>query len=113
MAKARSEYVCSECGGTSVKWQGRCPHCGAWNTMQEFKISSGAASRYGVARQRLRGIVETSEVLDLSEVEAKELPRIITGLEEFDRVIGGGLVAGGVALIGGTRELASRHCFCR
>ena len=101
MAKARSEYVCSECGGTSVKWQGRCPHCGAWNTMQEFKISSGAASRYGVARQRLRGIVETSEVLDLSEVEAKELPRIITGLEEFDRVIGGGLVAGGVALIGG------------
>ena len=44
--KTRTEFVCNECGGTTAKWQGQCPHCKAWNTLQEFKVSQGAAARY-------------------------------------------------------------------
>lgn len=101
MARSKTEYVCSECGGTTVKWQGKCPHCGAWNTMQEFKIPTGAAERFGSDRHRVRSLVDSTEVVDLSQVEAQELPRVVVGLEEFDRVMGGGLVPGGVSLIGG------------
>ncbi|HIU85317.1 MAG TPA: DNA repair protein RadA [Candidatus Aphodousia gallistercoris] len=97
--KKKVEWVCSECGGTTAKWAGRCPHCGEWNTLQEFTVETGAAARY--ADSRHRGLVASSKVLDLSDVQAQEVPRIITGFEEFDRVMGGGLVAGGVSLIGG------------
>ncbi|MCF0254032.1 MAG: DNA repair protein RadA [Duodenibacillus sp.] len=101
MARDKTEYVCGDCGGTSVKWQGRCPHCGAWNTMKEFKVAAGgAAARFG-DRRRARALVEASAVTDLSEVEAREVPRVLTGMAEFDRVTGGGLVPGGVSLIGG------------
>lgn len=98
-AKGKTEYVCSDCGGTTIKWQGKCPHCGAWNTMKEFKIPSASQSRFGTERHR--GLVQTTEVVDLSDVNATEVPRIPVGLEEFDRVMGGGLVVGGVGLIGG------------
>lgn len=102
MAKARVEYVCSECGGTSIKWQGRCPHCGAWNTMKEFRVSNGgSASRYGSDRHGARSVIEATAVVDLSQVDTQEVPRTQTGIEEFDRVMGGGLVKGGVSLIGG------------
>ena len=102
MAKARVEYVCSECGGTSIKWQGRCPHCGAWNTMKEFRVSDGgSASRYGSDRHGVRSVIEATAVVDLAEVDTQEVPRTQTGIEEFDRVMGGGLVKGGVSLIGG------------
>lgn len=101
--KERVEFVCSECGGTTPKWQGQCPHCKAWNTLQEFKVQQGAASRFGGARSAgPRGFVDTTGALqDLAQVSTEEAPRIITGLSEFDRVMGGGLVRGGVALIGG------------
>lgn len=104
MAKARTktEFVCTDCGGTTVKWQGQCPHCRAWNTLQEFKQATGAATRYGASRTQVRSFVDTSgDLQDLADVEITEVPRTVTGLDEFDRVMGGGLVAGGVALIGG------------
>ena len=101
-AKTKVQYVCSDCGGSSIKWQGKCPHCGAWNTMKEFRIpAGGAAERFGSDRHLAQGLVQSCEVVDLSEVDASELPRIPTGFEEFDRVMGGGLVPGGVSLIGG------------
>lgn len=103
MAKRdKVEFVCSECGGTTVKWQGQCPHCRAWNTLQEFKVPTGAAGRYGTDKRSGRGFVDTTGALqDLADVTAEEAPRVITGLSEFDRVMGGGLVRGGVSLIGG------------
>ena len=101
MAKPRVEYVCEKCGGTSVKWQGRCPHCGEWNTMKEFKIAGGASARFGSDKHRAHSLIEATQVIDLADVEAEDLPRIIVGIEEFDRVMGGGLVPGGVSLIGG------------
>lgn len=97
--KKKVEWVCSECGGTTLKWAGRCPHCGEWNTLQEFSVETGAAARYSDSRHR--GLVAASKVLDLNDVQAQEVPRIVTGFSEFDRVMGGGLVPGGVSLLGG------------
>ncbi len=95
MAKAKTVYACTECGGQALKWQGQCPHCQAWNTLEE---SVAEASPSG---NRFALIAEGSKLQRLSEVEAREEERISTGIAEFDRVLGGGLVAGGVVLIGG------------
>jgi DNA repair protein RadA/Sms len=94
MAKAKTVYTCTECGGQSPKWQGQCPHCTAWNTMVETIAETAPTNRYA-------SLAQTSGVQKLSEVEAAEVPRQPTGIEEFDRVLGGGLVPGGVVLIGG------------
>jgi DNA repair protein RadA/Sms len=97
MAKARTNYTCTECGGISSKWSGQCPSCAAWNTMVETVIESGA-NRFSSQPQ---GLAQTAPVQSLAEIEAIDVPRFGTGIEEFDRVLGGGLVAGGVVLIGG------------
>ena len=94
MAKAKTAYACTECGGQTSKWQGQCPHCGVWNTLVET-IATTPASRF----QALAG--GASVVLALSSVKAGDNPRAPTGIEEFDRVLGGGLVPGGVILLGG------------
>jgi DNA repair protein RadA/Sms len=94
MAKTKTVYSCTECGGQSPKWQGQCPHCTAWNTMVETIAETAPTNRYA-------SLAQTSGVQKLSEVEAAEVPRQPTGIEEFDRVLGGGLVPGGVVLIGG------------
>ncbi|HTP48812.1 MAG TPA: DNA repair protein RadA [Casimicrobiaceae bacterium] len=94
MARAKTAYACTECGGQSSKWQGQCPHCAAWNTLVEA-IVAPPATRF----QAVSGAA--AEVRPLSSVEARADPRAATGLEEFDRVLGGGLVPGGVVLLGG------------
>ena len=94
MAKDKTQFSCSECGGSSPKWLGKCPHCGAWNTLQEVRADSGGSHRF----QSLTG---AQPVATLSEIVAAELPRTPTGQEELDRALGGGIVAGGVVLIGG------------
>ena len=96
MAKNKSIYSCTECGGQSPKWQGQCPHCGAWNTLVEAVAETSTSSTH-----RYASLANTSEVKLLSEVEAAEVPRFTTSIAEFDRVLGGGLVPGGVVLIGG------------
>ena len=93
MAKQKTIYSCSECGGQTLKWQGQCPHCGAWNTLVET-IAEKATARY-------QGLAVTSQVQTLDEVRGAEEPRRETGIAELDRVMGGGLVRGGVVLLGG------------
>ncbi len=93
MARAKSVYSCTECGGQNPKWAGQCPHCQAWNTLVEALVSAPSP--------RHRGLAGTSEVQFLSEVSAKPRARISTGIPEFDRVLGGGLVHGAVVLLGG------------
>ena len=93
MAKPKIVYSCSECGGQTLKWQGQCPHCAAWNTLVET-IAEKATARY-------QGLAAASQVQTLDEVRAAEEPRRETGIAELDRVLGGGLVRGGVALLGG------------
>ena len=97
MAKAKTNYSCTECGGTAIKWAGQCPSCGQWNTLVESVIET-AQNRYSQPPQSL---AQTAPVLQLSEIDALEVPRFSTGIDEFDRVLGGGLVSGGVVLIGG------------
>ena len=94
MAKAKTVYACTECGGQSSKWQGQCAHCGAWNTLVETVAAPAALRFHAVAGTG-------SEVRALSKVEARADRSAPTGLEEFDRVLGGGLVPGGVILLGG------------
>ena len=101
MAKAKSVYSCTECGATSPKWQGQCPGCGQWNTLVESIAEPAAAAnnRYAGNFAALAGTVAGPQ--ELSSINPREEPRLPTGIEEFDRVLGGGLVAGGVVLIGG------------
>jgi DNA repair protein RadA/Sms len=94
MAKAKTIYSCTECGGQTLKWQGQCPHCQAWNTLVESVAEVQAPKRFA-------GLAQPSQVIALSEVEAAEEARLATGIGEFDRVLGGGLVPGAVILIGG------------
>lgn len=97
MAKAKIQYTCTECGGISSKWAGKCPACGQWNTLVETVIES-SANRFSTNRQ---GIAQTAPVLSLADIDAIDVPRFESGINEFDRVLGGGLVSGGVVLIGG------------
>ncbi|KQP03626.1 DNA repair protein RadA [Pseudorhodoferax sp. Leaf265] len=96
MAKDKSIYTCSECGGTSPKWLGKCPHCEAWNTLVET-VAQPAAS----GRNRFAALAPAAELQVLADIEASEVARTPTGQEELDRVLGGGIVDGGVVLIGG------------
>ena len=98
MAKAKTNYTCSECGDVSNKWAGKCPACGAWNTLVETVVESGGGNRFSNTHQ---GLAQSAPVLSLADIEAIDVPRFGTGIEEFDRVLGGGLVPGGVVLIGG------------
>jgi DNA repair protein RadA/Sms len=93
VAKPKIVYSCTECGGQTLKWQGQCPHCNAWNTLVESIADKGGA--------RYQGLAESSRVQTLGDVSAIEEPRRETGVGELDRVLGGGLVRGGVTLLGG------------
>lgn len=94
MAKAKSIYSCSECGATSPKWQGQCPGCGQWNTLLESVAEKASGHRF-------ESLAPATRLQNLADIEAREVERIATGIGEFDRALGGGLVAGGVVLIGG------------
>ena len=98
MAKAKTVFTCTECGGQSPKWQGQCPHCNAWNTLVETAVeATGKAWR--CTASRASGVRPPS--WRSGDVEASDFPRLPTLIDEFDRVLGGGLVEGGVVLIGG------------
>ena len=100
MAKQKLAYVCNECGEDFSKWQGQCINCGNWNTLSEVRLGSGKRSTSsgggyaGAAGQQ-------AQILDLSAVELSETPRFSSGIGEFDRVLGGGMVPGSAILIGG------------
>jgi DNA repair protein RadA/Sms len=99
MAKEKNNYTCSDCGGISNKWTGQCSACKAWNTLVETVVEAPGLNR--LSNQQHRSLAQTAPVLSLSDIEAIDVPRFGTGIEEFDRVLGGGLVPGGVVLIGG------------
>ena len=94
---AKTVFTCRDCGGNSPKWLGKCPACGAWNTLEEAVAEPAAGS----TKNRYQSLVRSQPVATLSEIEAADVDRTPTGQEELDRVLGGGIVAGGVVLIGG------------
>ena len=99
MAKAKTNFTCSDCGAIASKWTGQCSACMQWNTMTETPVEAPGVNR--LSQQQHRSLAQTAPVLSLSDIEATDVPRFGTGIDEFDRVLGGGLVAGGVVLIGG------------
>ena len=97
MAKDRSVYTCAECGGSSPKWLGKCPHCSAWNTLEETLAEPNAAA----SKHRFQSLTRAQPVATLAEIATTDVARVPTGIDELDRALGGGIVAGGVVLIGG------------
>ena len=101
-SKTKTAFVCNECGSEYSKWQGQCSDCGAWNSIVEFRL--GAATRGGarspsVAKGGYSGALAEAKVLQ--DIDLDEVPRFTTGMREFDRVLGGGLVPGSAILVGG------------
>ena len=92
MAKSRTVYVCDSCGAESPKWEGRCPSCGQWNTLAEFKHD---------ARDSRHWTGASAPAVELSEVQADDVPRVSVGSQELNRVLGGGIVPGSVTLVAG------------
>src|SRR6202171_3334570 len=95
MPRSTLTFVCTDCGGESLRWAGQCPHCQAWNTMQEFQVRKAAA---GKARARSRWAVKP---IALSEIESEAAPRRALAWDELNRVLGGGVVPGSIVLVGG------------
>jgi DNA repair protein RadA/Sms len=100
MAKRKVAYVCSQCGADHNKWQGQCGECNEWNTLKEFTVTP---AKSGSAREGYAGGsgLGANKVVKLNEISLADLPRFSSGMNEFDRVLGGGLVPGSVNLVGG------------
>ncbi len=92
--RAKAVYACNECGGQSTKWQGQCAHCGGWNTLVEAIAERAGQHRYA-------STAKPAALTPLARIPARESARMATGVAEFDRALGGGLIAGQVVLIGG------------
>src|SRR5213592_5268628 len=107
MARSETHFACTDCGHNAPRWTGRCPACGEWNTLVEEKNSPaategsrGGAWRGGPGVGSMPG--EPRKPVPLSEVESLALERLGTGSDEFDRVLGGGIVPGSIVLVGGS-----------
>jgi DNA repair protein RadA/Sms len=94
VAKPKVVFVCSECGGEHLRWQGKCQHCGQWNTLKEVKTASSSAT-FGSSAER-------KKPQKLSKLAVSKSKRTNVGIEEFDRVLGGGMVEGSVLLLSGS-----------
>src|SRR2546423_1717288 len=94
MPRSTTTFVCTDCGGESVRWAGQCPHCQAWNTLQEFQVRKAAKD----SRPRT---LERAKPRPLTEGAAEDAPRLRLAWSELNRVLGGGIVAGSLVLIGG------------
>ena len=104
MAKQKTAFVCNDCGSDYAKWQGQCSDCGAWNTIVEIRLGPAKGSgRAGSGGSAKRGgfAGKLAEARVLQDIDFEDLPRFSSGAEEFDRVLGGGLVPGSSILIGG------------
>lgn len=104
MAKSSTQYVCTECGWTGAKWFGRCPECGQWGTVEEFhqaRPSKRSAGSSGSGRTQPSLLSAEAQAQPITQVGMETTNRLSTGFEEFDRVLGGGIVPGSVILIAG------------
>lgn len=99
MAKAKTEYVCTNCGYDSPKWYGKCPSCGSWNTMEEMVLREEKNARSGVNIPGCAG--KGSRPIPLKEISITSDTRFSTGISELDRVLGGGMVKGSLVLVSG------------
>src|SRR5437879_7095380 len=92
MAKPTITFVCTECGGESLRWAGQCPHCQAWNTLQEFQVRKAQRGREATKP------LQASRPVPLNEIDSEHAPRKRLGWDELNRVLGGGIVPGSLVL---------------
>lgn len=104
MSKARVQFLCSNCGSVHPKWMGKCPDCGTWDSLQPYREPAADPRREQLAGSGA-GIVpdlpRAPEAVPINQIDLEQTPRIVSGLGEFDRVLGGGLVPGSAVLVGG------------
>lgn len=100
--KTKTAFVCTECGADHARWAGQCSACGEWNTLKEMRLSDSKSSRSHTPKQNQGYAGARSSVQKLSEVDLAQAERLSTGISEFDRVLGGGMVKGSVVLLGGS-----------
>src|SRR5687767_1965052 len=108
MAKAKVQFLCNSCGSVHPKWMGKCPDCGTWDALEEYKAPTAdprAASRAPGAIARAAGqtgdLSQGGQALTLAEIDEADAPRQPSGIGEFDRILGGGVVPGSAVLVGG------------
>src|SRR5262252_1279359 len=95
MSKSSVAFVCRECGGESIRWSGQCPHCRAWNTLEEFRAPSGGS------REARGPAGAPPRPVPITEVDVDAAPRLVLAWDELNRTLGGGVVPGSVVLLGG------------
>ena len=111
MAKSRIQFLCRQCGSVHPKWMGKCPDCNAWDALEEYKAPTFDARAAAVAKgpehaslaatSQTGDLTRAGEALPLSAIDESDLPRLPCGINEFDRILGGGIVPGSAVLIGG------------
>ena len=102
MAKRKTAFVCTDCGSEYSNWQGQCKDCNGWNTLSEIKLAPATSKGARDARfQGYAGAANSQQLQTLSDINLEKLPRVASGVGEFDRVLGGGFVPGSAILIGG------------
>src|SRR5204863_1726372 len=103
MAKPKLQFLCNNCGSVHPKWMGKCPDCGTWDSLEEYKepaFDERAARSGKLAAEAERG-AGASEAMAIDQIEEADAPRFKSGIGEFDRILGGGVVPGSAILVGG------------
>jgi DNA repair protein RadA/Sms len=101
MAKTKSQFLCNNCGSVHSKWLGKCPDCGTWDSLQEYKTPTPDARADRAAIGQTADLASAAQALPLNEIDNADAPRTATGIGEFDRILGGGIVPGSAVLVGG------------
>src|SRR4051812_18263937 len=103
MAKARIHFLCNNCGSVHPKWMGKCPDCGTWDSLEEYKEPAfdERAERSGKLAGEGEGGIGAAEPMVIADIEEADAPRLKSGIGEFDRILGGGVVPGSAILVGG------------
>src|SRR3982750_1552922 len=103
MAKARTQFLCNQCGSVHPKWMGKCPDCGTWDGLEEYKPPTPDDRRPTTSfRNDATGdLTRGGEAVTVDQIDEAESPRLPTGIGEFDRILGGGVVPGSAVLVGG------------
>jgi DNA repair protein RadA/Sms len=99
MAKTKTQFVCNACGSIHPKWLGKCPDCGTWDSLEEYKAPT--ADKHRETPGGIADFVNGAEALRLNEIDTQSIARLPTGIAEFDRILGGGIVPGSATLVGG------------
>lgn len=101
MAKTRTQFLCNNCGSVHPKWMGKCPDCGAWDALEEYKAPTTDIRKAAASGRGTGDITQGAEPLTLDQIDHEDSPRTPTGIGEFDRILGGGIVPGSCVLVGG------------